>query len=1110
MTRTALLFALALLSTPVLAVSATDTTAIDPSRLAGLKARSIGPAAMSGRVAAVTGVESDPDIFYAGAANGGVWKSVNGGLTWAPLFDDQKVASIGALAVFRANPDIVWAGTGEGNPRNSVSVGNGIYRSLDGGRTWSHLGLDATEHISRIVLHPTNPDVAWVAAMGKLWGENAERGIFKTTDGGKTWRKVLYADERSGAAALVQDPQNPNKLFAALWDHRRQPWTFRSGGPGSGLYVTVDGGETWKRLTEEDGLPKGDLGRIGLAISHSSPEIVYALVEAEKSALLRSDDGGKTWKTVNDDQRTAERPFYYSDIEVDPAWPNRLYNLTARLQVSNDSGKTFEVLGRTRDIHGDYHAIWIDPLHPEHILVGNDGGLGISRDRGATWDFVTDLPIGQFYHVAVDMDVPYHVYGGLQDNGSWRGPVEVWERGGILNHHWDRIGGGDGFDSRPDPEDSQRGWSMSQGGDLLRWNLRTGEAKAIKPAEVKPNDPAGRLRFNWNAGFATDPFAPGTIYLGSQFVHKSADRGETWTVISPDLTTNNPDWRKYDTGGITPDVTGAETFTSILAIAPSPVQRGVLWVGTDDGRLHVTRDGGATWESVEKNVKGVPANTWIPHVLASRYDAGTAFMVFDNHRRSDWAPYVYKTTDWGKTWTSLASKDLWGWAESIEQDPVDRDLLFLGTSFGLYVSNDGGKRWMHWTHGLPTTEVADLIVHPRDGDLVIATHGRALYVLDDITPLRSLTAAALQEPLHLYPSAPGRLHQNLMGGFRGGSGYFRGENRPYGVQLTYSLNLPGLPLQSEAEERGRKEQERTEARKAAETAQAGKPPAGGKQSTLKEDPATQPAAAAESDEKGKSKEPKVQIRITDASGKLVRTMDGPAKLGVNRAVWDLGRDPFKTPSTDSRGRPRDNDSGPKVPPGSYTVTVKYKGHETKGTVQVATDPYTKNTEADWQAHEAALTRLGALQDAAVTAIERIKAARADIDLVLKKLEPAGKDKAAKSGDDPNKALKQSARDLQKKLSDLEKRLYVPPTVKGIIDDQTVMTGAQNIRESLESSWDRPNANQLASLDAAEAQSKAILADFNKVFSTDVAAFRKQVADAKIDLLAPQDPITLGG
>jgi len=1074
--------ACALLLLSVVLPSGLFAAGLDPALLAGLEPRSIGPAAMSGRVPVVTGVESDPDLLYVGSANGGVWKSVNGGLTWTALFADQKVASIGAITVFPANPDVVWVGTGEGNPRNSVSVGDGVYRSLDGGRTWTHLGLEATEHIARIVLHPTNPDVAWVAALGKLWGENPERGVFKTTDGGKSWKTVLYADERTGAADLIQDPRNPNRLFAALWEHRRWPWTFRSGGPGSGLWTSWDGGESWKRLTEDDGLPKGDLGRIGLGISRSNPEIVYALIEGDKSALVRSEDGGRSWKTVNDDPRTAERPFYYADIEVDPAWPNRLYSLTSRLQVSNDSGKTWETLGSSRDIHGDYHAIWIDPRHPEHIVAGNDGGVGISHDRGATWDFVDDLPIGQYYHIAVDMDVPYHVYGGLQDNGSWRGPAEVWEDGPIRNQHWDRIGGGDGFDARPDPQDSQRGWSLSQGGELVRWNLRTGEEKPVKPAEIKQNDPTARLRFNWNTGLAVDPFEPGTIYLGSQYVHKSTDGGDTWTLISPDLTSNNPDWQKAsEAGGLTPDVTGAENFTTILAIAPSPLQRGVLWVGTDDGRIHVTKDGGKTWDSVEKNVKGVPASTWIPHILPSRFDAASAFVVFDNHRRSDWTSYVFRTDDWGASWKSLATADLRGWALSIEQDPVDRDLLFLGTSFGLYASTNGGQDWMHWTKSLPTTEVADLAIHPRDHDLVIATHGRALYVLDDITPLRTMTPATLREPLHLYPSGPARLHRQRSpgGASRAGTGDFAGKNRPYGVQLTYSLNLPGLPLADDEAEKARKEKERVETRNV--------------------------APAPESDDKDKEKEPKVRIRISDAAGKLVRTFEGPAKLGVNRAIWDLGRDAFKAPPNDSRGRPRDeNETGPKLPPGTYTVIVKYGERETKGTVQIVPDPFTKNTDVDWQAREAAYARVSALQSAAVTAIDRIKAAQADIDLVLKKIE-----KPADQTDpnDPKKDLKKAARDLQKKLKAQEKRLYTPLGTKGIVDDRDMLTGrASNVGESLDASWDRPNSIQLANLEAAEALGKTVLGDINELFAEDVAAFRKKIADAKIDLLAPQEPL----
>ncbi|HEX9943994.1 MAG TPA: hypothetical protein VGG03_18440 [Thermoanaerobaculia bacterium] len=1096
------------------AVRAAET--VNPDLLAGLQARSIGPAAMSGRVAAIDAVESNPDVIYAGAATGGVWKSVNGGLTWEPVFDDQPVASIGAVAIYQANPDVVWVGTGEGNPRNSVSIGNGVYRSLDGGKTWAHLGLEPTERIHRIVLHPSNPDVAWVAALGQAWGENPERGVFKTADGGKTWRKVLYMDPRTGAADLVMDPGNPNKLFAAMWDYRRWPWLLRSGGPGSGLFVTYDGGETWKRLTEDDGLPKGDLGRIGLAISRSNPNVVYALVEAEKSALLRSGDGGATWEKVNEDQRTAERPFYYADIEVDPVWPNRIYNLTARLNVSEDSGKNFDTLGRSREVHGDYHALWINPRDPDHIVTGSDGGVAISHDRGETWQFVSTLPLGQFYHVAVDMDRPYHVYGGLQDNGSWRGPSALWgESGGIRNSHWDPVGGGDGFDTRPDPQDSMTGYSMSQGGELVRWNLRTREFRPIRPPEPQPGSGRERLRFNWNAGLAVDPFEPGTVYYGSQYVHKSTDRGQSWTIISPDLTSDKPEWQQQSkSGGLTPDVTAAENFTTIIAIAPSPLQKGVIWVGTDDGRLHVTRDGGKTWTSVEKNVPGVPANTWIPHVLPSKFDAGSAFVVFDNHRREDFKPYVYRTDDWGKTWKSLATKDLRGYALSIEQDPGDKDLLFLGTEFGLWVSLDGGARWLPWRHGVPTVSVMDLVIHPRDLDLVIGTHGRAVYILDDITPLREVSARTLAEPLHVYPIQPATLlRSQRYGGVRGGgAGEYQGENRDVGALIAYSLNAPGLPLPDEEKERERKQAEREAARTRVQPV-AERPPG-----PLKEDapnPEGVPAGGigtveTEAGDEKKDKGPQAEIRITDASGKVIRTFKQSATLGLNRAVWDLTRDPFRTPPTDSRGRRRDEERGVPVPPGTYGVIVKLGDREGRGTVKVEPDPSSKNTAADWQARDAAVLRMGELQNAVTDAINRIDATRKDIDVVLAKLD--ARDKARRDAgqeapkESPDKALRQTARDLQRKLSDMERRLYVPPSTKGIVEDRTALNRIEYAQRALSATWETPSDTAKIYMDQAETLVREVLADFNKLYAGDVAAFRQKVTDAKIDLLGEAGPI----
>jgi photosystem II stability/assembly factor-like uncharacterized protein len=1073
--------------------------AVDPGLLAGMKARSIGPAGMSGRVTAIDAVESNPDVVWVGAASGGVWKSTNGGLTFTPVFDDQPTASIGAIAVNQAHPDIVWVGTGEGDPRNSAAVGNGVYRSLDGGKTWTHLGLEKTERIFRIVLHPTNPDVAWVSALGEEWGENPERGVFKTEDGGKTWSKVLYVDERTGASDLVMDPRNPDKLFASMWQYRRWPWFFKSGGPGSGLYVTYDGGKTWKEITDSDGLPKGDLGRIGIAISRSQPDVIYATVEAAKSAIVRSEDGGKSWHTVNQRWDANPRPFYFAGLRVDPELPNRVYSLDFNVRVSEDGGRSFDNLPAGDQIHGDYHTMWIAPGDPNILYVGNDGGVAVSRDRGKTAAFVTTLPLAQFYHVAVDMEQPYNIYGGLQDNGSWRGPNTVWDFGGIRSFQWQIVGDGDGFETLPDPFDPNFVYSEAQGGYASRIDLRAGQARFIRPSPP----PGVKLRFNWNAGLATDPFDAGTLYIGSQFLYKSTDRGESWTAISPDLTTNNPEWQKQDdSGGLTPDDSFAENFTSIVAIAPSPLQKGVIWVGTDDGRLHVTRDGGATWTSLEKNVPGVPANTWIPHILPSRFDAASAFVVFDNHRREDFTPYVYRTDDWGKTWKSLATKDLQGYAYSIAQDPGDRDLLFLGTEFGLWVSLDGGGRWMKWTHGVPTVPVMDVVIHPRDLDLIVGTHGRALYVLDDITPLRTLSEKTLAEPIHLYGATDARQHSRTPGpgGFGLGAGEFHGESEPYGAILTFSLNAPGLPLPDAEKERERKLEERQAKRKEAEKSEESQRPA---------------VAQTGAEEKGKEeakkpkeeKPPEVEIRVADASGKAIRTFTAPAHQGLNRAVWDLSRDAFKQ---FPREKPPENQhpGGPQVMPGAYQVTVKYGEHEAKGTIRVLPDPHTKNTEADWRRREDAIARIQAVNDALAEAVDRIRQTRSDADQVVAKVQSADKEKekngaAGESKPDP---LVEAAGKLKGELDKLERRLWIPYDAVGIQAPTDALSKLFDAYGGAVATWEPPSPTNLEYLDRAEEAAQAVLADFNRFFATDVANFREQVDEAKIRLLPEQPPV----
>ena len=1066
---------------------------IDPELLAGMKARSIGPAGMSGRVAAIDAVASDPSIVYVGAATGGVWKSVNAGLTWTPVFDDQPVASIGALAIFQPSPDIVWVGTGEGNPRNSVSVGNGVYRSLDGGKTWAHLGLEGTERIHRIALHPSDPEVAYVAAMGKAWGENPERGIFKTVDGGKSWRKVLYVDEKTGAADLVMDPSNPEKLLAAMWDYRRWPWFFRSGGPGSGIHVTVDGGAHWTKLTPEDGLPEGELGRIGLAISRSHASVVYAFVEAKKeNALYVSKDGGWNWKLAGKDSALGNRPFYYADIRVDPEWPDRVYSLWSSVSVSDDGGRSFRLLVPFREIHPDHHAMWIHPEHPEQIMIGNDGGVAFSDDRGESWRFVRDLPLAQFYHVAVDLDTPYNVYGGLQDNGSWRGPASVWENGGIRNHHWEEVGFGDGFDTLPHPKDSLTGYAMSQQGFLLRWDLRTGERKDIRPPE-----PDGvPLRFNWNAGIAIDPFEPDTVYYGSQFLHRSRDRGDTWGTISGDLTTNNPEWQKQaESGGLTLDVTGAENFTTIVAVAPSPIQRGLIWVGTDDGRIHLTRDGGVTWTSVEANLKGVPQNTWVPHIEPSKYDDRTAFVVLDDHRRSNWTPYVFRTRDHGKTWQSLATPNLRGYCLAIEQDPVKEDLLYLGTEFGLYVSLDGGSSWMPWTHGVPTVSVMDLVVHPREHDLVMGTHGRSLLVLDDVRALRTLSEAAMQEPVHLFEIPPAQQYRvkQTAGPRFPGHEEFRGENRPYGAIVTYALNAEGLPHPDPEKEKLRKEQERK--------AGKAKPPAG-------EPGESKPGAQPE------KKGPQAKITVCDAQGRVVRTLEAPATQGVNRAVWDLRRDAFEAPPREEPAfrEPR----GTEVLPGDYEATVAFGGHEAKGRVLVLPDPRFAIPQADRQAKEQAVLRAGSLLELVAEAVKRIQQARSEVDVVLAKVKAeskkdAGSPKGDASGDveeGPHKPLAEAGSKLKKTLDEIEKRLWVPPGTKGVLAPRDALSRIQYALRSLDSSWDAPTPAQESYLHQAQAHLEQVLAEVNREFAEDVAGFKRLVAEAGMETLGTREPLAV--
>jgi photosystem II stability/assembly factor-like uncharacterized protein len=1061
--------------------------ALDAELLEGLAARSLGPAAVSGRITAIDVVSSNPNHIVIGAASGGVWISENGGLTWKPVFDDQAVASIGAIAINQSNPDIIWVGTGEGNVRNSTSIGGGMFKSIDGGKSWKFMGLARSERINRIALHPNDPDVAYAAALGTLWGENQERGIFKTSDGGETWNKILYVDQKTGGTDIKIDPFNPDKLYASMWQFRRWPHFFESGGPGSGMYISWDGGKSWKQRTEEDGLPKGELGRITFAPSPAKAGRIYALVEAKKSAMLRSDDGGESWAKTNEDHDIAIRPFYYSEITADPENADRVYNIFTQLSVSIDGGKSFELnraivcCAPSNTIHIDNHAFWINPEDPEHLVIGNDGGIAISRDRGETWRFVRNLPLSQFYHIRVDADHPYHIYGGMQDNGSWRGPAEVWENGGIRNLHWQELGFGDGFDSMPDPENSRRGYAMSQGGSLYTWNLDTGEQRLIKPASP---DTETELRFNWNAGLAQDPFDSATIYYGSQFLHKSTDRGATWTIISGDLTSNLSERQTYrESGGITYDVTAAENYTSIVSVAPSPVEPGTIWVGTDDGRVHVTRDGGESWSRIDGGAKGDHRGAWVPMIAASPHDAGTSFVVFDDHRRSDMDPYVFRVEDFGKKWKSLVTSELSGYALSVLQDPADPNLLFLGTEFGLFISVDGGDSWTRFTAGVPTVSVMDMAIQERENDLVLGTHGRSAYVLDDYSALRNLKESDFDQRLKILTATPGQQYdadQTPSTRFPG-SGEFRAKNEPYGVMLTFIASGNDLPHPDKDIERKRKISKRAQGA----------------------------AADNEEDESSKDKPVKVELTVRDENEKLIRKQKYRVHQGINRITWGLEHDGIKPmpglkPHQLENGLP----GGPQVPPGQYQITLSFNSVDSDPVkdsinVTVRADPRSSVTADNRRKNFETQLALQALAKTAVTAVERIQQARSDVK-TANKLISARKDE---NGDEKFKALEEQARDVKKGLEELEKRFRVPLKTKGnVYNDDKVINLINSAQYYVGSTWDAPTATAEIYINQAQVALDVARNALNHFMDEEVAAFGRAVDNAGIGLFSPLPPL----
>ncbi|MEO6798409.1 MAG: hypothetical protein ABI178_00515 [Rhodanobacter sp.] len=921
--------AVALSLTSALAVAAPASSdgmsRFDAGAISGLGARNIGSAAMSGRIAALAAApEKDGKLLiYVGSASGGVWKSTDGGTTYTPVFDKQPVQSIGDIEIDPQHHDTVWVGTGESWTRNSVSIGDGIYKSTDGGESWTNMGLKSSERISRIVIDPQDSNTVYACAPGKLWSDSADRGLYKTRDGGKSWTLVLKGRNLStGCSSLAMDPKNPDVLFAGMWDFRREGWNFRSGGQSptapsdSGLFRSADGGKSWIEITNKrnKGFPEKPYGRIAVAVAPSNPSVVYSLVESPHSALYRSDDGGKTWHQRDKSQLMVWRPFYFANLIIDPHNPDRVFKPDLNLIQSVDGGKSFANVGG--GTHGDSHVVWIDPRNTENVIVGDDGGLWYSKDGGNNWWKANNLPVSQFYHVSVDSADPYRVYGGLQDNACWVG--ESAFPGGIANSQWANFCGGDGFWMFDDPADPNYIYMETQGGTITRVNRHTHEARDIQP-KPKYNE---KLRWNWNTPIALSPNEKGTIYMGAQFLFRSRDHGQSWDRISPDLSTNDPKKQQQEkSGGVTVDNSYAETYTTIYSISESPKQAGLIWVGTDDGNLQLTRDHGKHWSNVAGNIHGLPKGEWVSWVQASNFDAGTALVAFDRHSFGDMAPYIYQTRDYGKSWTALVTpnnaKGLRGYVHVIKQDPVKPDLLYAGTEFGLWISIDDGGHWAQFKGArFPAVAVRDIAFQNRDAALVLATHGRGIWIVDDVTPLRALDAKVLNSEANFLPSQPVQQRIEGYGGWPGGDAAFVGPNPTDGAVITYyqrSRHLFG----------------------------------------------------------------KLKIDVLDSKGDVMDTLPANVRRGISRVTWSMRTKPPQVPPAAQIAG--NSIVGPRVVPGVYTVRMT-KGKdvfETKLTVVL--DRRASYSLVDRQAQFDAASRVRTLFGNMSDLVARINAVRGAAD-----------------------------------------------------------------------------------------------------------------------------------
>ena len=1017
---------------------------LDDTFLKNLQFRAIGPAIMGGRIDDIAVVESNPSTYYVGAATGGVWKTTNNGTTFDPVFDAQGSTSIGDIAIAPSDASIIWVGTGEPNNRQSSSWGDGIYRSLDAGKTWTNMGLRDSKHIGRVVIDSRDPNIVYAAVVGHLWGPNKERGVYKTTDGGKTWSNVLFINEDTGVIDLAMDPASPMTLYAAAYQRRRTPWGFNGGGTGSAIYKTVDGGANWTKLTK--GLPEGITGRIGLDIYRRDTNIIYALVENAKGGAFRSDDRGETWRKLSD---TDSRPMYYSQIRIDPNNDQRLWQLAANMFNSDDGGKTWNQ-NLVQRIHGDFHAVWIDPANSNHVLAGSDGGLHASYDRGRTWDLINTIPLGQFYEVSLDNQKPFWVYGGLQDNGSWSGPSGTLNQEGITNDDWYRTGGGDGFYSVVDPTDPSIIYVESQNGTVARLEMKTGERKSIRP-EARPGEK--RYRFDWNSPIVISAFNNRTIYFAGNRVFRSTDRGNTWTW-SDDLT-KDQDREKLPIMGALPGKEtlsrhdGVETFGQIVTLTESPIKEGLLYAGTDDGNLQISRDSGKTWKNITDKVPGVPKNTYVSRVVPSRYAEGTAYLTFDGHRADDYSTYMFVTTDYGESWKSIKSNIPAGvTARVIREHPRNQNLLFLGTEFGAYVSFDRAGHWTRLKGNLPLVRVDDIQIHARDNALVLATHGRSIWVLDDLSPLERASDNILSSDIHLFDVAPAT-HFRLYGR-KGNTGHkwFIAPNPPYGAVINYYLK-----------------------------------------------------------DKPKEKD-EVKLTITDASGAVVRDLKGPKEAGLNRMVWDLRLNPPAPPPPGQGeggggggffGNPR----GPRVQPGVYVLKMSVGDKTATANVTVQEDPRIQIVEADRGKLNDAIAKTYALQKSAEAARKTMTSLKTQITTLQTSL---------KDNTDVPKPVNESVQKLSDALTAIQKQLATPPDNTGSAgpalpdEPRPLLQQINGVAFGLDSYTAAPTADELVRIEDLSKQLKDFLAELNKFIAEDVANVNKQLRDSGLQFLNPGKPL----